>query len=140
MAPATAHQDLRLKSIQTDLEIIPASRALNSTTMKFKEDAPHDLLKNRCLSEWQSMEHTIRRSPIPDKFLDLPPALLLPKPRYRLLTVHWLFHRFPRDPSGIREAHGSTAAFALDKLHMLLSKSKLDRERPVIFVPLSILY
>ena len=97
--PRTERRNSRLQTVQRDLHLTLHSPSLKDAVAQLRRQGkPHDILKTRCITYWQQLESTIRRSPMPRKFLDLPPALLLPKRRHRLLSVQVAFPQVPREP------------------------------------------
>ena len=112
-----------LRSTNQDIQEAKRIELLAVADRKLSTNKAHEILKERCLLDWEKAEIHIkvRRSPMPQKLFDLPPALKLHAPHHRLLAVNWLFHRFPRDPSRIVREHRTRG-----EVHTLLSRNKLD--------------
>ena len=117
-----------LRSTNQDIQEAKRIELLGDAERKLSTNKAHEILKEQCLQEWEKAEIHIkvRRSPMPQKLFDLPPALKLHAPHRRLLAVNWLFHRFPRDPARIVREHRTRGETALQTIHTLLYRNKLD--------------
>ena len=118
-----------LSMIKSDIKQAESLPSLKNARNALNDSKPFEVLEKRCIAEWTAAEANIRvrRSPMPLKVFDLPPMLSLREPRHRLLSVHWLFHRFPRDPSSLKKLHPVLGEQLLDTLHRLLTSNPLNK-------------
>ena len=100
-----------------------ARKYKSNSARKLRFHKPHDVLKEHCLHAWRHTESTTRKTPLLANLLYLPPSLLLSKPKDRLLSLNWLFHRFPSKPSEAKQKNRLVACSCLDTMHRLVSKT-----------------